>query len=375
MILSQRKISLLLGTVTLCVLFPVLFVSVRYARLAACLLLLAAAAAAAVLIKKKSTYSINSRQVLLLTLASASLFQMLCYIAGLHFGYYANPDASSLSAILLYALPSAGIIVSSEVLRKVLLGQEQRVLAALSYAICLLGELFLCGGLSLLSDRFQFMEIVAQTFLPALLSNLVYHYMTKRYGMYPNVVFRLVLSVLPYFIPFTPAIPEVVNALILILLPVVFWLFIHALFEKKQKTATKKTSRWVYAGGGALLALALAVTLLVSGQFHFGVLVIATESMQGTVEVGDLVLYEEYDGNAVIKRDDIVIFSKNGETLIVHRVTDVENINGQVRYYTKGDANPDEDLGYITAEEITGVVLQRIPYLGSATLWFRGLFK
>ncbi len=375
MILSQRKINLLVSIITLCVLFPVLFVSVRYARLAASLLLLIAAVAATLLIRKKSIYSINSRQVLLLTVASAALFQMLCYIAGLYFGYYANPDASSPSSILLYALPSALIIVSCEVLRGVLLGQEQRSLTVLSYVICLIGELFLCGGLSLLNDRFQFMEIVAQTLLPALLSNLVYHYMTKRYGIYPNVAFRLVLSVLPYFIPFTPAVPEVLNALLLILLPVGFWFFIHSLFEKKQRTATKKTGGWVYAGGALLLSFVLAVTLLVTGQFHFGVLVIATESMQGTVDVGDVILYEEYDGESVIKKNDIVIFSKNGATLIVHRVTDIENINGQVRYYTKGDANPDEDLGYITAEDITGVVLQKIPYLGSATLWFRSLFQ
>ena len=62
------------------------------------------------------------------------------------------------------------------------------------------------------------------------------------------------------------------------------------------------------------------------------------------------------------------------ENLIVHRVVDVRQINGVVYYITKGDANENADSGFITAENIRGVVLFKLPYVGQASLWLRELF-
>ena len=52
----------------------------------------------------------------------------------------------------------------------------------------------------------------------------------------------------------------------------------------------------------------------------------------------------------------------------------IENINGQLRYYTKGDANEDPDAGFITSSDIVGTVRFKIPYIGYPTLWLRSLF-
>ena len=69
-----------------------------------------------------------------------------------------------------------------------------------------------------------------------------------------------------------------------------------------------------------------------------------------------------------------MVFKKYGAK-IIHRITDVENINGQVRYHTKGDANEGADSGYITESDIIGTVKFRVMYVGFPTLWARELFK
>ena len=95
--------------------------------------------------------------------------------------------------------------------------------------------------------------------------------------------------------------------------------------------------------------------------------------MTGELNKGDAVIYEAYDGQ-YIQEEDVVVFRKN-DILVVHRVVDIERINDQNRYYTKGDANDAKDDGYITDENIEGIVLFKISYIGYPSLWIRDLFK
>ena len=117
----------------------------------------------------------------------------------------------------------------------------------------------------------------------------------------------------------------------------------------------------------------ISIVLLISGEFRYRTLIIATESMTGSINQGDAVVYEEYTGQS-IEEQDVVVFLKD-ERYIVHRVVYIECINGVNRYYTKGDANDDADSGYITNADIEGIVLFRVPYLGHISLWMRDAFK
>lgn len=370
-----RQKPWLIAAVILLALLLALFVPTTYVSAAVGVLLLLSAVAVGRLFRKHPSHSVNKRQVLLLLLACAALFQMLRFISGIYFGFYTNYPILSVPTFFLFILPYAGIVVASEFLRSAFLGQNSRAMSVLSYLICLLGELAMAGGLSALGDRYQFLNVFVQTLLPALLANLVYHYISRRYGAHPIVAYRLVLSVIPACLPIAPAVPEALEALLSILLPFGVWLFIGALYEKRFHRATKRTSPWTYVGTGAMMMLSCLFVLLVTGQFAYGLMVIATPSMEGAIDVGDVVFYEKYDGDDPIAVEDVVMYSTDGYITVVHRVVDIQQINGTLRYITKGDANEDVDFGYITADRITGLVRFRIPYLGNASLWFRELFN
>ena len=126
---------------------------------------------------------------------------------------------------------------------------------------------------------------------------------------------------------------------------------------------------------GMLLTVAIivSVAMLVSCQFRFGALVIATESMTGEINKGDVIVYERYDGQAV-KEGQVIVFLQDG-TRIVHRVVAVENIGGEVRYYTKGDANEVLDRGYRVASDIVGTTDMKLAFIGYPTLWIREIIK
>jgi signal peptidase len=112
--------------------------------------------------------------------------------------------------------------------------------------------------------------------------------------------------------------------------------------------------------------------MLISGAFQYKILVIATESMTGAINKGDAVIYQTYD-EQILKVEDVIVFNKDN-ALIVHRIVEINNINGEIRYYTKGDANDSVDSGYITDTQIVGVIKLKIKYMGYPSLWVRSLF-
>ena len=110
--------------------------------------------------------------------------------------------------------------------------------------------------------------------------------------------------------------------------------------------------------------------MLISCKFKYGALVIGSGSMTGAIDKGDAILYSR-DEN--VKIGDIIVFEKEN-TRVVHRVVDIEKSNGQYKFITKGDANKNEDLGYVTSSQLKGKVIFKIKYIGRPTLWINDVF-
>jgi signal peptidase len=119
--------------------------------------------------------------------------------------------------------------------------------------------------------------------------------------------------------------------------------------------------------------LVVAIAMLISCQFRFGAIVVATESMTGEINKGDMIIYERYDGQH-IEEGQVIVFLRH-KSRVIHRVVEIERIGNEVRYYTKGDANDDRDAGYVTKEDIVGLTDLKLAYVGYPTLWLREIIK
>ena len=346
-------------------------------RIFAAILLLPAAIVIPYFVKKRPIISIYTKQVLLIISVIALLYVMFYYLSGTEFGYYKNPYRLTLSNFWRFFLPIAVIIVCTEIVRYVLMAQKDFLTRALCYFSCLIADMLIVSNIPSVKNFNQFMDLVAGAVMPALLSNLLYNYLSKRYGMYPNIVFRLVTILHAYTFSVTSRIEDSLLNMFKLFLPIVIYLFIDALFEKKVRYARGNISpAWKVASAiltAVVVVIMVGTVMLISNQFKYGSLVIATESMTGELNKGDVVMFEKYD-NQVIEEGQVIVFEKN-RSMIVHRVVEIEIINGVPRYYTKGDANEDRDYGYITDAEIVGVISIKLPYFGYPTIWMRSLFK
>ena len=374
---SDRKKLYLISASVLIVLLATLLVPNGSGRIIAAILLLPSAIATVIIIKKRVALSIYSKQVLLIVSTIGLLYVMLYFVSALKFGFIRTGYGLRSDIIFKFIIPIAVIIVATELIRHVLCAQKKASASVFAYFICLVADVIICATIPSITNSATFMDVVGLTLFPGLLYNLLFNYLSVRYGYWPNIVYRALTVWVFYLIPYGSAVSDSLLAFINVMLPIAIYLFIDALYEKKRKYALRNTSRaWRIVSGVLTVVVVIIMTgtvMLISNHFRYGSLVIATESMTGELNKGDVAIFESY-ADQEIEEGQVIVFEK-GKSMIVHRVVDIEIINGNTRYYTKGDANEDNDAGFITDADIVGLVNNKVPYVGYPTIWLKGLFS
>ena len=370
---KDRKILYSTSLILLAVLLFILFWETKRNEIITAILLAIATPAVFLIIRKRSSLSINKREVLLLSAIISVLFVILIHMSGLFFGFRKNPYFMKPNVLLTIALPVAVIIITTEIIRYVFLSQKNKFVSFIAFITCVVAEILTVSTLPGITSFNKFMDLVGLTLFPTIIANVYYHYSSKRFGIFPNIVFRLITTLYVYFLPTLNKMPDALFSCIKIFLPIIMLALVSALYEKKKKNALNKTKKLSVIATAFAAVVILSVAMLVSCQFRFGAIVIATESMTGEINKGDMILYERYEGQA-IEEGQVIVFLDN-KNRIVHRVVEIERIGNEVRYYTKGDANDDLDAGYITNQDIVGLTDLKIAYVGYPTLWLRQLLK
>jgi len=159
---------------------------------------------------------------------------------------------------------------------------------------------------------------------------------------------------------------------------------VNAYLSQTKPVEPAKTAR----RSRATTVLTLAMALMVVIVFWFGIrvalntqyplLAVASESMEPTLNVGDLIIVKGGVNPCDIAvgwppNGTIIVFHKPGEyeTLIVHRAVQKENYDGTCRFRTRGDHNPSVDPWWVEENEIVGVVMGQVPWLGHVALFMR----
>ena len=373
---KDRKVLYTISLVLVAVLFPALFIPRVYIRIIAAALSAAAAVSVSLIIKKRSILSIDKRQILLIMSVMGVLYLVIYYLTGLEFGFYKAKVPFSTANFFKFILPIAVIIISIEVIRSILLAQKNKLSTVTSYVVGVISEIMIGAGFAGSINHARFMDIVAMIIFPAVTANILYHYISVRYGMSPNIAYRLIISLYSYVLPVYPSMPDSLFSFANILVPLVIQTFIAALYTNKNRRYAVKSEKgkWYrYIVTAIVIIIMISIVMLISCQFRYRTVVIATESMTGELNKGDAIVYEEYD-EQIIKEGQVIVFIKDGQR-IVHRVEEIQRINGRNRYFTKGDANDARDAGYITDGHIEGVVLFKVSYVGYPSIWMRSLFK
>ncbi len=205
--------------------------------------------------------------------------------------------------------------------------------------------------------------------LSLLISSFLISYLVENGGVIPGVIYSVTTKaamILPFYVHTT----NFSSLALGIILPIIFLIAFKCDTKNEDNTnKNKKKSNPIF--NIAIITL-VAFTLLFSlGIFPINPISIATGSMEPVLNIGDMALVNTYD-KYEIEIGDIIKFNKNG-IHIIHRVDDIQELNGECVYITKGDANNSQDAGYVTQDNIEGTVVGKIPKLGYFTLWLHSV--
>ena len=380
--MKKRNTKLILLEVLLMIsFFFALFASRIIARYAVAFILLAVF----LILKKnyriKSNEYIYEKQVNILMVLFAFIYIAIFYALGLHFGYITTLYPLSIKTFLTFILPFIIIIIFNEYVRKILLSQDIKITirsrkinisVALTFIITVLVDLILYVGVYDLETLDNFLKVIGYVVFASISCNLLFQYLTPRFGPKGIIIYRLITVLFIYIIPFEPDVFILLRAFLRMVYPFIIYLILENTYAKANLALNyRQRKRNMWTTGITLILLALFV-MLISCKFKYGIIVIGSKSMTGTINMGDAVIYEKYDGGE-IKQGQVVMFMDR-KTRIIHRAIKVRNVDNEIRITTKGDANKSADEGYRTPNDVNGLVKLRVKYIGWPTIWVHRLF-
>ncbi len=306
------------------------------------------------------------------------IFLILFYLFGIIIGFAESKNYLTLYGLTVFIIPTILKIFFKEHLRNSLLTKSDNNKFLIIYTFLLFIMIDILPALSILKilnihDIFIFIALVL---LPSIAINILSTYINIKVGFMPVIIYLLIFSLYQYIVPIVPDPNEYLKAIIDFVLPI-FILFKVRKIVNKYSDEDQEIDRNYNKSRIILLIIPIILTIViiyfVSGYFRYYALAIASGSMNPTFDRGSVVIIEQmnekYDNYHKLKEGEIIAF-KAEKNIVVHRLIRIVNINDDVYFYTKGDANKDEDDYLIKKENIIGIVRFKIPYIGYPTVWF-----
>ena len=102
-------------------------------------------------------------------------------------------------------------------------------------------------------------------------------------------------------------------------------------------------------------------------------LIVLTDSMYPAIESGDLIICHTADAQE-IKVGDVISFfdpAGNGTSIVTHRVLEIVQEDGTIKFRTKGDYNNTEDKMLVPGDSLVGVYKSRIAGAGNIAMFMQ----
>lgn len=327
------------------------------------------------LLKKKNILSIHNKEVTIMMLIFAIIYLVAFYLMGIYYGYSRLAITFNIKTLLKYIIPISVIIISSEIIRTIFLSQKKVKFGKFITTVSMvLIDIILYINIYKINSSDDLMISIGFITFASISCTLLYNYISYRYGVTGIILYRLITMLYCYIIPITPNVYILFRSILRMIYPYIIYLVIDYTFKKRNIAMEYMNRKKKIVSFGVTLVLIITIAALISCQFKYGILVIGSGSMSGTIDKGDAIIYESYKEQS-IKPGDIIVFNKN-DIVFVHRVIELKNnsIEG-LKIYTKGDALSEADSGYITKNDLIGIVKLKIKYIGYPSLWLRSAFE
>lgn len=320
---------------------------------------------------KKRTISRNyqnnlAKTVLIITIIYFILYYLLGLVIGFNRNSYNTSFGGCLYNFIFFILP---LLFREEIRRKFILSNKDKKSILFVTSIFIGYEIFSFNFLEFQNSR-ELFESVFSVFLPIIVENIILSYLAfigNRYTVYSYFIPSLVFK---YFVPIIPDLDWFYRLLSVVVLDFVIYSTISReyliLVERKSRVRVK-AQNYGYISSCCFI---LILGLFVAGVFKYQPVAILTFSMEPVFTRGDAVVIQKLDSKEkkALKKGDIIQYRK-GNIVVIHRIIDSYNVDGEKVYVLKGDNNRSKDSKDVYDDQILGKVIFSIPKIGYPSVW------
>ena len=308
----------------------------------------------------------------------STIFLLLYYLLGIIIGFAQNNNYLTLYGVTLFIIPTLLTIIFKEHLRKSLLTKcgSNKFLIAYTFLVFIMIDISTTLSILNYKNVHDVFIFIVLTLLPSITTNILATYINIKVGYQPIIIYLLIITMYQYILPIVPNPNQYLKSIIDFLLPVAILFKIikkinqYSLEEEEISRDYHKKRLFTLA---IPFVLIFTLVYLVSGYFKYYALAIASGSMHPVFNRGSVVIVErtndKYDNYDKLTEGEIIAY-KCEDSIVVHRLIRIIETKDEIFYYTKGDANKDEDNYPIKKENIIGIVRIKLPYIGYPTVWF-----
>lgn len=301
---------------------------------------------------------------------------LIYYIFGIVIGFVRTADYYTISNMTKFVLPVLFTIILKEIFRNMVLTKSEgsKLLLVLTILLFVYLDITSIIPYTNFKGNYNIFIFASLTVLPAISNNIVCSYITTKVGYKPNILWLLVTNMYSYLLPIVPDTGDYILSIIRFAFPLFIGYRIYLFFEKEADKNVERDYKNV--NKLSLVFATFVVIVLVyftSGYFRYYAVAIASGSMTPNIYKGDVVIVEKIDNNFGKLKEGMVIAYKYEGVVIVHRIINIVEEDGEYFFYTKGDANHNEDNYVITEDMVVGTVNVRIPFAGYPTVWLNEL--
>lgn len=97
--------------------------------------------------------------------------------------------------------------------------------------------------------------------------------------------------------------------------------------------------------------------------------IVLSGSMESEIFPGDLAIVKDV-GTKGLKVNDVIAF-RSEDIVATHRIVEIKNENGTIKYKTKGDNNNSQDVGDVLPEQVEGLYKFKISKMGNLAMFMQ----
>ena len=306
------------------------------------------------------------------------IFLILYYLFGIIIGYAESNNYLTLYGLTVFIIPAILKIIFKEHLRNSLLTKsgDNKFLIIYTSLLFIMIDIFPALSILKISNTHDTFLFIALVLLPSITTNILATYINIKVGYIPVIIYLLIFSLYQYIVPIVPDPNEYLKAIIDFVLPILILFKVRKNINKyseERQEIDRNYNRTTIILLIIPVVLIIIIIYFVSGYFKYYALAIVSGSMHPVFDRGSVVITErvndKYGNYSKLKEGEIIAY-RTGKNIIVHRLIRIVSAGDELFYYTKGDANNEEDDYLIKKEDIIGIVRFKIPYIGYPTVWF-----